>query len=291
MSRYGAKYLRYKSKYLALKQANQIGGVKQSNQIGGVKQANQIGGINEMLDKELIKSSEPYAIGINFESGKIITWETKCKNCKAWANCQIGMDAPYLGRVADESVRTKGRSELSFPGYREDLLIENLKKILAYIKANYPNLLLVIQIARGRAGIQMFNEVIEPLLKDIERYKIQYGYRTANYFECRDLEEDFVFVNIGMFAVLTKPESIYVGELCNPVQTWSIKSYDKATKEFEIDPEMHSFETDNKNILNSIDGIQKIKLFGISDCMEFITPDIYDEVAIQKLIEYASISN
>jgi hypothetical protein len=255
---YKIKYIKYKNKYLNLKGS--------------------------------LKGGDPksYPIGINFEAGKIITWETKCKNCKAWANCQIGMDAPYHGRVADETVRRKGRSELSFKGYQEDKLINNLVKIFEHIKNHYDNLLLVIQIARGRAGIQMFNEVIEPILKQlrIKKYKIQYGYRTANYFECRDLDEDFVFVNIGMFAVLTQPENVYVGELCNPVQTWNIISYNKEKKEFEIDERMYSFENDKSNILNSFEDIQKIKLFGIGDCMEFITPDVYHEEAIQKLISF-----
>lgn len=264
MDGYRDKYFKYKTKYLLAKN-------------GGGNPKAHITGI-----------SIDIPIGINFESGKIITWETKCKNCEAWANCQIGMDAPYYGRVADETVRSKGRSELSFKGYREDALIKKLTQIFDHIKNKYPDLLLVIQIARGRAGKQMFDEVIEPILKKIkiDKYKTQYGYRTANYFECRDLEEDFVFVNIGMFAVLTQPENVYVGELCNPVRTWNILSYNKVDKEFEIEKQMYSFENDESNILNSFDDIQKIRLFGIGDCMEFITPDKYDVHAIEKLIQF-----
>jgi hypothetical protein len=259
---YYSKYLKYKNKYLALKK-------------------NQRGGDNEVLP-----------IGINFESGKIITWETKCKNCIAWANCQIGMDAPYHGRVADESHRTKGRSELNFPGYREDLLINDLENLFEHIKLNYPETKIVIQIARGRAGIQMFDEVIEPVLKlksiNPDKYIIQYGYRTANYYECRDLEEDFVFVNIGMFAVLTEPEKVYVGQLCNPVITYNITNYDDDSKEFAVEETVYNFSSDPKNILNKFGEIQKIKLFGIGDCMKFVTPDIYNESGIDKLIKLAN---
>ncbi len=203
MSDYYQKYLKYKSKYTNLKN-------KKDKKIGG--------------------SDSDLPIGINFESGKIITWETKCKNCIAYANCQIGMDAPYHGRVADESHRTKGRSELNFPGYREDLLIEDLRTIFTHIKNEFAGIKIIIQIARGRSGIQMFDEVFKPLLAELDisesDYVIKYGYRTSNYFECRDLDEDFVFVNIGMFAVLTQIEKVYVGQLCNPVITYNITDYD-----------------------------------------------------------------
>ena len=202
------------------------------------------------------------------------------------------MDAPYHGRVADDTHRTKGRSETNFPGYREDLLIQNLKKIFEYIKKEYLDVKIVIQIARGRAGIQMFNEVIKPLLDELnisdKKYIVQYGYRTVNYFECKDLKEDFVFVNIGMFAVLTDIEKVYIGQLCNPILTWNILSYDSEKKEFEVDKNLYIFSKDSKNILNKIDSIQKIKLFGIGDCMKFVTPDVYDKESIDKIIKLAN---
>ncbi len=256
---YYKKYLKYKKKYLGFKK--------------------QLGGVNK----------DDLPIGINYESGKIITWESKCKNCVAYANCQIGMDAPYHGRVADETHRTKGRSELNFPGYREDLLINDLEYIFGYIKRHYSDIKIIIQIARGRSGNQMFEEVIEPVLSRQSiypnNYIVQYGYRTANYFECRDLEENFVFVNIGMFAVLTEPEKVYVGQLCNPVITYNITNYDKDLKKFAVEETVYDFTSDSKNILNNFNQIQKIKLFGIGDCMKFVTPEIYDVNAIRKMIK------
>ena len=42
-------------------------------------------------------------VGINFEAGKIITHIKDCPNCVGYANLQIAMDAPYHGRVADET--------------------------------------------------------------------------------------------------------------------------------------------------------------------------------------------
>ncbi len=52
--------------------------------------------------------------GINFEGGKIIKYILESKNCIAYANIQIAMDAPYDGCVADEKLRNLGRSELQF---------------------------------------------------------------------------------------------------------------------------------------------------------------------------------
>jgi transaldolase len=77
------------------------------------------------------------------------------------------MDAPYHGRVADESHRSKGRSELNFPGYKEDLLVKNLKIIFSYIKNTFPSKKLVIQIARGRSSQQTFDEVLNQYYLDV----------------------------------------------------------------------------------------------------------------------------
>jgi hypothetical protein len=262
MTNYYAKYIKYKEKYIKLKK--------------------QIGGI---IDNTL-------PVGINFESGKIITWETKCDNCIGWANCQIGMDAPYHGRVADATHRNNGRSEKFFSGYREDLLLENLRMIFQYIKDNYSDTLVVIQIARGKSAYETVCDIIRPLLENIgidkKNYIIKYGYRKEDYFVCDDLEVPFVFVNIGMFAVLSNVEEVYVGQLCNPVITWNITNYNGETKEFAIEDTLYDFSTDIKNILNHFESIKKIKLFGIADKMKFVTPDIYHKDAIDKLVEKAN---
>jgi len=258
---YKQKYIKYKNKFLKLK-----------NKYGG--------------------SKENYPIGINFESGKIINHIIKFNNCKGWANCQIAMDAPFAGRIADEEVRKKGPSENSFEGYDEFKLTSNLEEILSYIKKEYPNIKIVIQIARGKAGIPMFCNVIKPILDklliDKKKYTVKFGYRAIDYYNSDNLEEDFIFVNIGMYAVLTNIDEIYVGELCNPVQTWNILNYSEEKEEFNYEETEFNWENNLNNILNNFENIKKIKLFGIADDMNFITPKDYKKNAIDKLIDYAN---
>lgn len=264
---YKLKYLKYKTKYEKLK--------SQFIQNGGSDSTNFI----------------DLPIGINFECGKIITHILdKCGDkCVGWANCQIGMDAPYHGRVADETHRNLGRSEKNFPGYQENALIKNLTQIFNYSKQTYPETKIIIQIARGRSYKQMFDEVIKPILDElfITNYHVSNGYKSVDYFACDkdNLNEQFVFINIGMFAVLTQPENIYVGELCNPVLTWNILDYDGR---FIYEENPYNFATHNKNILNHFSNIKKIKLFGIADNMKFVTPDVYSQTSVQELIDYAT---
>jgi hypothetical protein len=256
MNNYYEKYLLYKRKYSQLKNI-------------------QLGGSVAELQMP---------VGINFEAGKIIKHVLSSSKCIAYANCQIAMDAPYHGRVADESHRSQGRSELNFPGYREDLLVENLTKIFRYIKERYPSKKLVIQIARGRAGLQTIQEVLIPVLIECDFSKTSFifctGYRTKDYFS--DFSEEFVFVNYGMFAVLTNPDSIYVGELCNPLVTYNINSYQDSR--FNLVEENNNFN-DDKNILNKFESIKKIKLFGIADDMPFVTPDVYTRESVSELLQ------
>lgn len=255
---YFKKYMTYKAKYLKLKNFK----------------INQIGGTG--------------FYGINFEGGKIITWQTKCSNCVGWANCQIAMDAPFHERVADEKVRQQARSEEVF-GYDKEKFQLNIEKIFTFIKTKYPEVKIQIQIARGRSGESMFSDTLKPVFDKIklENYQVVYGYRTADYFDCRDISEQFVFVNIGMFAVLTQVDQIEVGEICNPVKTWAIEKYNSKNKEFVIKAEPVDWSDNDKNILNDqeFSNIKKINLFGIADCMEFITPDVYAKEAIDKLIQ------
>lgn len=230
-------------------------------------------------------------VGINFEGGKIITSILRKYGgtCTGYANCQIAMDAPFHGRVADESVRGKGRSESQFTDYREGELKENLRMIFEYIHINYHHRV-IIQIARGRSGQPMFDEVIKPILEmvGIHKYKTVYGYRSTDYFN-ENTTEKFVFVNIGMFAVLSGIEQVYVGEVCNPTTTYSIESYDKQ-KGFTIADEVNTFD-DSKNILNKVPDIKKITLFSIADDMKFISPDEYSSEHIQDLVVRANKSD
>lgn len=261
---YYEKYLKYKKKYLNLKK----------NQLGG---------------------DRSFVVGINFEGGKIISRELECENCIGWVNCQIAMDAPFAesnSRIADESVRKQGRSEEVF-GYDKKLFQSNIHRIFSHIKNKFAHVdsepKIIIQIARGRSGESMFKEVLEPVFEHIGliNYEVLYGYRTKDYYDCTKIDEPFVFVNIGMFAVLTHVDDVYVGEICNPVKTWAIQNYD--TDNFVIESEPIDWFGEPKNILNDVEleGFKKLYLFGINDDMKFITPADYSEKSIKKLIEIA----
>jgi hypothetical protein len=255
---YHSKYIKYKNRYLALKNK-------------------QKGGDDSMV------------VGINFEAGKIISWQTKCKNCVGWANLQIVMDAPYAGREAGEEIRKQGPAEEVF-GYDREKFIQDIHRIFSFIMKKYPDTKIIIQIARGRSGIPMFTGTIQFVFNEINltNYEVYYGYRTADYYDCRDSSEPYVFVNVGMFAVLTHVDDVKVGQICNPVKTWSIEKY--SDDNFELKGEMVDWSSDEKNVLNEseFDDFKKIKLFGIADCMEFITSDVYKKEAVDKLIELAN---
>lgn len=247
---YKEKYLKYKSKYLKLKE--------------------QKGGANSI-------------IGINFEGGKIINHIKKYPNCIAYANLQIAMDAPYHGRVADDSVRKEGRSEKFFPGYDESYLIRQLTTVFNYIKDNYPDTKKVIQIARGKAAVWTRDEILIPLFDDlkIKNYEFVFGYRCADYYSPEIGDEDFVFINYGMFAVLTDVEHVQVAEICNPDTTLNIVDYkdNKMVSDYKI-----STFNDDKNILNKLD-FKHITLAGIADRMKFIVPKDYSKESMDDLIE------
>jgi hypothetical protein len=87
-----------------------------------------------------------------------------------------------------------------------------------------------------------------PLLKVSLKYYIQL--RFVNGDGSLFKLGNFVFVNIGMFAVLSDPEKVYVGELCNPILTWNIDSYDNENNNFKINDTFDDFQNDPKNILN-----------------------------------------
>ncbi len=258
MTNYYDKYLFYKKKYLELKNI-------------------QSGGLGDIIT---------IPVGINFEGGKIIRYIKNSPKCVAYANCQIAMDAPYQGRVADETHRSKGRSELNFPGYDEVKLKNKLTEIFEYIKSIYSGIKIVIQIARGRAADPTFVEVLKPVLDSLgineTQYSVHFGYRTENYFNYSEEPNQFVFVNYGMFAVLSNKEEVGVGEICNPVITRDIIDYKNSN--FVVNPYSDTFE-DDRNILNySSLNIKKIKLFGIADDMKFVTPDIYTKEAAESLL-------
>ena len=96
-------------------------------------------------------------VGINYEAGRMITHILRYSNCIGFANCQIAMDAPFAGRIADESVRSVGRSETLFESYNENKLIKELACVFNKIRDTYGEIKLVIQMARGRSERQMYS--------------------------------------------------------------------------------------------------------------------------------------
>lgn len=261
MDSYKTKYLKYKEKYLNLK-------IKLDAKKNIKK---QVGGKNDI-------------IGINYEAGKIITHILGYSNCVAYANIQIAMDAPYHGRVASEEVRKEGRSETFFPGYDENYLIDQLSQIFGVIKKEYGEKKIIIQIARGRAAKPMYTEVLEPIIKKLGVRDVEFvnGYRTENYYQPKTKDEEFAFVNVGMFAVLQGVERVRVAEICNPNETIIITAKD-AEGNLETDYKITTFN-DSKNILNSLP-FQKITLAGISDTMSFVVPKEYPKEKIDVLIK------
>lgn len=250
--KYQTKYLKYKAKYSTLKK--------------------QLGGKGDKI------------IGINYEGGKIITHILNFPKCVAYANCQIAMDAPYHGRVADDSVRKVARAETQFPGYSEEYLVLQLEKIFNFININHFNKKVVIQIARGRAAHSMVCEVILPILMklSVPKYEFVYGYRSDKYYT-PVTDDEFVFVNIGMFAVLEKVDSTSVAEICNPTETVIVTSM-TVDKKLVSDYVITNFN-DEKNILNNIPEFKHFLLIGIGDRMEFITPADYPRETIYELVE------
>ena len=236
-------------------------------------------------------SIDDYIIGVNYEAGKVIDNIRHLPNCLGYANCQISMDAPFSGRVADESVRSTARSESLFEDYNEEALKSNFKEIMRLIKTEYldksPKPKLVIQMARGRASISTINDIILPILDEfgIKKFDIVTGYRSTDYYTGCD-NRPFVFLNYGMFGVLTNDDKIHVGEICNPILSYSITG----TKgNLLLLNEGSSFMDDPKNILNNPSitslNIKKIILFGIEDNMPFITPDEYNKSDFDILID------
>ena len=219
--------------------------------------------------------------GINYEGGKIIQHVMKSEHCIAYANIQIAMDAPYDGRVADETVRNKGRSELQFHAkynYSDEMVIKNMRDIIRYIVETYPDKRLVMQIARGRAAVSMVEEVVKPALGDaIHITQIIHGYRSVDYFDISNVDYDFVFINVGMFAVLgTESYKVPVGTICNPRITYNVDNMDMHISNRQC------FD-DNRNVLN-VFCAPRMTLYGIDDNMPFITPDVYPAEHVMKLL-------
>jgi hypothetical protein len=303
---YYHKYLKYKQKYISFKK--QLGGTYPKSDYAMDRESDYAMDLksDSVLDYVCKFSTDPtscftsysisrfsqdfsnilddYVIGINYEGGKIINHIlNSCLNCIAYANCQISMDAPFQGRVADETTRSKGPSEKNFEGYNSENFKIELKNIFEYINTKYNDIKLIIQIARGKAAPVMFEDDIKPLLLElnIRNYEVIYGYRTHEYYKCLD-DEKFIFINIGMFAILS--EIIPPGKILNPIKTWNILEY---TNEIFIIDEKPNNWKDEKNILNDITTIKQLKLFGIADDMKFILPENYTVKSINSLIDYA----
>ena len=260
VNNYWNKYKKYKSKYLKIKSTHTF-----KVKTGGGK----------------IK-----CIGINYEAGKIINHILKYKNCVGYVNIQVAMDAPYAGRVADDTVRQKGRSESQYEkyGYDENKLINDVTRIFNHIKEHYIGIKIVIQIARGKAAQSTLDEIILPILKklEIKTFESKFGYRSTDYY-VPITDEKFVFVNYGMFAVLSNINDIRAGQICNPCNTYIINSYSDIDG-FAVGEASINYETNDKNILSQMKWLIDVNLYGIADDMPFVIPSVYKEEHIMRLI-------
>jgi hypothetical protein len=126
----------------------------------------------------------------------------------------------------------------------------------------------------------MYVDVVEPIIQNcgFTDIDVKFGYKTTDYY-IPVTNDPFVFVNIGMFAVLTNVESIRVGQLCSPIITYEITDFDKETG-FKSD--FKSTSTIDRNILSDL-GFTEIILWGIANEMKFVTPSAYPEHHILKL--------
>jgi hypothetical protein len=72
-----------------------------------------------------------------------------------------------------------------------------------------------------------------------------------------------------------------VGQICNPTVSITINKYSPSKGFFFSEFKKYHGK---KNILNAMPEIQHIRLYGIKDDMLFVTPDIYQEAHIKKLL-------
>lgn len=136
---------------------------------------------------------------------------------------------------------------------------------------------------------KLYNDVIRPIIQKFgfSDAIIVFGYKTKDYYSPSD-SEPFVFVNIGMFAILTNIDLIRVGQICNSMSTYEILGYD-----IKLGCDIKSgFITNfvpivfnDKNILLNLP-LTHITLFGLADNMEFVTPHAYDKDYILDLITF-----
>ena len=229
-----------------------------------------------------------YIIGINYEGGKIIDHILQYSQCVGFANCQIAMDAPYEGRVANEDIRSQGRSETQFVGYDEYYLIDQLSEIFSSVLEKFGETKIVIQISRGRSGKTIFNEILLPILLklNIINYVIKYGYRSDDYYKPQIDSSDFIFINIGMFAVLQYVNQVKICRIFNPIKAYKINSY--INNEFQVSNDVFFYDNNPKNLLNKLG---KIIIVGIANDMKFVTPDIYSCESKDKLLNFLFINN
>eukprot|EP01040_Poterioochromonas_malhamensis_P008766 gene8766-9499_t len=237
------------------------------------------------------------SIGINYEGGKIIDHILRYHQCLAYANLQIVMDKPYTEdkskqRIANDSLRFMGRSEKQFDPNCDERIKSTLLKVLKIVRERFSSdILIVFQIARGKSATDTIDTIVTPLLHQLQlkNYRFVIGYRSSNYY-CHESEESFVFINIGMFAVLSEgtkissdTEDLLVGEICNPVLTQGISGYSE-TDGFVFDSLGKREFSDERNLLGSVEGLTRLLLYGIADEMPFVLPDHYAWHHVRELV-------
>ncbi|CAF3094907.1 unnamed protein product [Rotaria sp. Silwood2] len=195
------------------------------------------------------------------------------------------MDAPFDGVVATQAIRAKGPTEKQLFGYNQQTLLSAINQVFDYIIDEFPQPFVMIQIARGRSSadtLQDIHYILDKLTDSGCKYEIKTGYRSSDYFKIpKDSEQEFVFVNIGMFARLTNVHQMLPGTACNPITTIDLDMNDEQ-RLIIFNKRNHD---DAKNILNHFSSqFQNIILLGMTDQMPFVTPDQYPAIEMQRLI-------
>lgn len=212
----------------------------------------------------------PLIVGVNCEGGNIIEYIKKF-NCHSYANVQIVMDAPFN----DVLINRKSLQELK----------DTLKEILLLVKTNY-ELPVIIQFYSE----DFLEQVLKDIFKDVDlpNYTLYFGCKQEDYYTPTDSKQ-FIFVNIGFVSIIDGSDLVKIGEVCNPIESYSITDY-SYVKGFSIAERKNMFN-EKKNILLNFP-LQKIKIYGLHDDLVLVTPQHYKKqhVELQLLFKNCEIT-
>lgn len=211
-------------------------------------------------------------IGINYEGGKSVP---RHPSCMGWINIQVCSDKSFGGGIVDEQTMSEQRFDKE--KHKNDLSI-----IFRQIHHVYPEMQIVIRVARGRSAIDTIDQVLLPVIIDAGLNRVQFV--MDNYTPAVDDQSPFVFVNYGMFAEVSDDASCAPGEICNPVITEEIVACKDGI--FQC-ANRQSTTDDEKNIMLRFSCFRNMILYGIADDM----PDNYKEKDIMAQLILRNIDD